>query len=145
MNEAWRKRAKKRTKKRLRLSALISTLLLIGLTTGCYAKAIKLNDNEASLTQEDLNNVRNALREAEHIKRSLQREREAYDRLAASRAYLDAERDAETATLREQIKAMQRQKKQDALPHLYAFAEGFASRERNSDYRIGLRMEWKLF
>lgn len=124
---------------------MISTLLLIGSTTGCYAKAVKLNANEASLTQEDLNHVRNALREAEHIKRSLQLEREAYDRLATARAYLDAERDAETATLREQIAAMQRQKKQDALPHLYAFAEGFASRERNSDYRVGVRLEWRLF
>lgn len=127
------------------MSILASTLLLTGLTSGCRAKAIKLNDNEASLTKADLNAIRNVLKETEYLKQAIERERQAYDRLAASRAYLDAERDAETATLREQIKAMQRQKKQDALPHLYAFAEGFASRERNSDYRIGLRMEWKLF
>ena len=123
---------------------LMLILLLTGTTTG-YSKAVKLNENEISVTVKDLNEVRYIVKEAQYLRESLLRERKAYDELADQRASYDAERDAETQTLREQVKAMQRKIRSDKTPHLYAFAEAYRSREYTSDYRVGIRLEMKLF
>lgn len=105
----------------------------------------KLDANTATITKSDLNEIRQVIKEAEYLRTALDRERKAYDELAASRTHLDAERDAEVRTYREQIAAMQRKERRDKAPHLIAFAEAFRSRQYESDYRVGLRLEWRLF
>lgn len=107
-----------------------------------YAAVKKIDENTASITKDDLNEIRTVIKEAEQLRTALERERKAYDELTTARSYLDAERDAEVRTLRAALRAKERQEK---LPHLYVFAEGFNSRQYSRDYRVGLRLEWRLF
>ena len=94
------------------------------------------------MTKADLNEIRTAIKEAEHLRTALERERKAYGELSAARASLDAERDAEVRTLRTALRTKERQEKR---PHLIAFAEAANSRQYKGDYRVGLRLEWRLF
>lgn len=107
-----------------------------------YAAVKKIDENTASITKDDLNEIRTVIKEAEQLRTALERERKAYDDLTTARSYLDAERDAEVRTLRAALRAKERQEK---LPHLYVFAEGFNGRQYSRDYRVGLRLEWRLF
>lgn len=125
------------------LSLLTLTLSLTGSTAG-YPAVRKIDENTASLTKNDLNQIRQTLQEAQYLRTALERERQAYDQLTAARAYLDAERDAQVRTYREQVTAMQRAQRQNKAPHLIAFAEAFKNRKYESDFRVGLRLEWKL-
>lgn len=125
----------------LKLSLLTLTLSLIGSTAG-YAVVKKIDENTASITKADLNEIRQTIKEAEYLREALARERAAYDELTTARSYLDAERDAEVKTLRSALRAKEREEKR---PHVYLFAESFRSREYKSDYRLGVRVEWRLF
>lgn len=141
MNRTSLKSVKRPTRTFLKLSLLTLILWSIGSTVG-YSAAKKIDENHVSITKNDLNQIRQAIKEADYLRTALERERRAYDELTTARSYLDAERDAEVRTLRTALRAKERSEK---LPHLYVFAEGFNSRQYKSDYRVGLRLEWRLF
>jgi len=102
----------------------------------------KINENTATITKDDLNKIRQTIKEAEYLRTALARERAAYDELASARTYLDAERNAEVKSLRSALRAKERKER---LPHLIVFAETTRSRQYASDYRLGIRLEWRLF
>ena len=97
------------------------------------------------MERQDLNEIRQVLQEAQYLREALRLEREASDRLTAARAAHDASRDTETALLKSALTAAQRQIRSDKAPHLIAFAEAYKDNEYDRDYRIGVRLEWKLF
>ena len=107
-----------------------------------YAAVKKIDENTASITKDDLNEIRTVIKEAEQLRTALERERKAYDELTTARSYLDAERDAEVKSLRSALRAKERKER---LPHLIVFAETARSRQYESDYRLGIRLEWRLF
>lgn len=141
MKNKLKKSVKRQTMEFLKFSLLTLTLSLISSTAG-FAVVKKIDENTASITKADLNEIRQTIKEAEYLREALKRERAAYDELAASRAYLDAERDAEVKSLRSALRAKERKER---LPHLIVFAETARSRQYESDYRLGLRLEWRLF
>lgn len=141
MKNKSKKSVKRQTMEFLKFSLLTLTLLLISSTVG-YSAVKKIDNETATITKTDLNEIRQVIKEAEYLRTALDRERRAYDELSASRAYLDSERDAEVRTLRNALHAKERQEKR---PHLLLFAEAANSRQYTSDYRIGVRLEWKLF
>lgn len=102
----------------------------------------KIDQNTATITKADLNALKQVIAEAEYLREALARERAAYDQLATARTHLDTAKDAEIRTLRDTLRTKQRQEK---LPHLIVFAETARSRQYESDYRVGLRVEWRIF
>lgn len=141
MNKTSSKSVKRPTRTFLKLSLLTLILWSIGSTVG-YSAAKKIDENHVSITKNDLNQIRQAIKEAEYFRTALERERRAYDELSTARSNLDAERDAEVRTLRDALRARERETKR---PHLIVFAETARSRQYESDYRFGLRLEWRLY
>lgn len=141
MKRTSTKSVKRLTRTFLKLSLLTLTLSLIGSTAG-WAALTKINENTATITKDDLNKIRQTIKEAEYLRTALARERAAYDELASARTYLDAERNAEVKSLRDALRAKEREAKR---PHLILFAETQRTRQYESDYRFGIRLEWRLF